>query len=83
MQNEVVASEIKDAVHTVHVSLFRVAVSNGVSIGDARVALDFQKGQMRIADPFSRLTRVLSLTDYDNFEGDMLAFVAAVLSGEV
>lgn len=80
MTYEVKAASVKDVVHLPNVSLYRLDVSNGVSVGVSRVTVDFEKGLLRVGNPFSRLTRVMSLSDYDDFDGDMLEFVSDVLS---
>lgn len=68
--------------NTLTLSLLKIKVSDGFSVREARVVVDFQNGILKVSNPFRRETRELSLSEYDDFDGDLLSFVRAVLSGE-
>ena len=63
-----------------HISLLRYAVTDGQSVRESRVIVDFKSGLVKVACPFSRHTRVVALQEYQDADGDMSAFVSAVLS---
>lgn len=62
------------------ISLLRYAVTDGMSVRECRVIVDFESGFIKVACPFSRHTRHIALQEYQDAEGDMADFVAAVLS---
>lgn len=66
--------------NTLSLSLLKIQATDGFSVREARVVVDFQNGILRISNPFRRETRELQLSEYDEFDGDLLSFVKSVLS---
>ena len=70
----------KDAVHRLQGSLVRFFVSNGVSLKESRVIVNFASGSVTVGNPFSKSQSVLTLAEYEKADGDLKAFVGDVLN---
>lgn len=72
----------KDVVHRLQGSLVRFIVSDGASLKESRVIVNFAEGSVTVGNPFSKSQCVVMLAEYQKAEGDLKAFVGDVLNRE-